>query len=214
MEIRILVADPYPAVVKGIETAIRQEANFVLAGTAGNHTQATRKIRRLRPDMAIIGFPPQSCKPNILNILRNEGIATRVLILASGFEGEDVYRAIIAGAKGYLSKCDSMQTIFEAVRQAHLGKVTLSCEAQTALQKYLRQRAESGTPIADEKQLLTEREFLILHYTAQGISITQISRLLHISVSTVKHHRQTLFSKLGAVNAPAAVYEATRRNIL
>lgn len=198
-----------------MELVIRREADFIPVGTADNGLQAMNKIRRLKPDIAVIELDLlKTGNFNLLDLPGFRGIATQILVMAACYEGEDVYRLITSGAKGCLVKREPVEVILRAIRRAFVGKTSLSAGAQTALQNYLRQRAGASPFPAREKQLLSDREIQILQYTAQGVSIVRISNLLHISVSTVKRHRQTLFAKLNVANAPAAVYEGMRRGLL
>lgn len=144
-----------------------------------------------------------------------EGLATRVLLLSEECRGPDVYQAMVAGAIGYLSTRDTVEDLCRAIRRSAVGRRTFSNVAVTALQGYLQQQAlvnDAQSPGA--RPLLTSRELQVLQCIAEGISIAQTGRRLHMSGATVRNHRHSVFAKLDVANAPAAVYIGMCRGLL
>ncbi|WP_308367403.1 MULTISPECIES: response regulator transcription factor [unclassified Microbulbifer] len=216
MKIRVLIADSYPAFVGGVESTVQSEPDLLLVGKTQEGVQTIREIRRLRPDVCLVELKlPKINGLNIITSISREGIASRIIIMAGSAKGSVVHRAVAAGAAGFLSKREPLGRIYKAIRSVYNGSQVLSESLQVELQKYLQQSQNSMVPdVPPLVNFLTGRELEVLRCIARGMSIVETARELHISVTTVKHHRHVIFAKLGVANAPAAVYTAMRGNLL
>ncbi|WP_308375626.1 response regulator transcription factor [Microbulbifer sp. RZ01] len=217
MKIRVLIADSHPAFLRGVESAVQQEPDLTLASKTEEGIQAIREIRRLRPDICLIELDlPKVNGLNIIASIAREGIASRTIILTGSAKNSTIQQAITAGAAGFLSKRDPLEKVCKAIRNAYNGLQILSENVQDELEKYQAKKSQdsvvTGIPLLSH--ILTDRELQVLRCIAHGISIAETARKLHMSATTVKHHRQVIFSKLGVANAPAAVYTAMRENLL
>lgn len=207
--IGVLVADKYPVVRRGIVAAVRRRWDLELGGEAEAGPQALVLIRTLRPRVALVEEDlPGIDGPHLASMLAAERSPTRVLIFARRATGSDVRQAIAAGAAGYVTKCESIAGVCEAIRRVASGERYLSPEAQAALLDHLRRGAPASTP------RLTTREIEILRLIASGETSAEAGQLLHLSKSTVKNHQRHLYDKLGVTTAAAAVYQAMRQGIL
>lgn len=216
--LRILVAHSRPLTRKGIEAVLSTEADFVVVCAVGDGNRTVREIRHHHPDISIVEFelPPVGGLQIVATVTR-DGLATKVLLLAEPGVGSDVYRAMTAGAFGYLTTNESIESILQAIRRAAAGQRTFSATALAALQEYLKQQALAGAANVKTvagRGLLTDRETQVLTCMADGISISETGRRLHASQSTIKNHRHAIFAKLGVSNAPAAVSAAMRCGLL
>src|SRR4051794_22101301 len=103
--IRTYLADDHPLFLQGLVRAVRGRATLELAGTAADGLQALDGLRTLSPDVALLDVRMGSFGgAEILAAAREEGIATRVVLLSAFVDDGLVYRALAAGASGYLSK--------------------------------------------------------------------------------------------------------------
>lgn len=214
----VLIAHSHPVIRQGIDTVVRAEPDLVVVRAVGDGLQAVAEIRRRKPDMAIVEFNlPYVDGLHMVAMASREGLATRVLLLSEECQGSDVYQAMTAGAIGYLSTRDSVEDICRAIRRGSVGRRTFSNVAVTALQDYLQQQAvvnDVKVRAAAGRPLLTGRELQVLQCIAEGISIAQTGRRLHMSGATIRNHRHSVFAKLGVANAPAAVYVGMCRGLL
>lgn len=217
MQTSVFIAHSCPLVRVGLTYVLKDDQSLVVVGEADDMAGATKGITRLHPDIGTVELSSGIDGVRVCDIVKAKGAETRILLLAMEARGEEVYRAIAAGAAGYLTRGESPEAIRLAIKHALGGEVSISHDAQTAFQEYLQEQeahvrakavGQSPTP------LLSAAEFQVLRHTAKGISIDETARLMYISTSTVKNHRQSLFAKLGVANAPAAVYTAIKRGIL
>jgi two-component system NarL family response regulator len=115
---------------------------------------------------------------------------------------EDIYRAIRAGAKGYLLKDITREALMDSIRRVHMGETCVS----------LHLIAELTDRVSGET--LSERELEVLRLMAKGRSNKEIASALFISEGTVKSHGKSIFAKLNVASRTEAVTEATRRGFL
>jgi two-component system nitrate/nitrite response regulator NarL len=207
--IRVYVADDHPLYREGVVGALRERPDFDLVGEASDGRRALEDIRRLRPDVALLDFKlPGLDGARVLNALRRDQVATRIMFLSAYVDSAIVYRAVAAGASAYLSKDAGRQAICDAVAAVARGESVLAPEIQAGIVQEIRLREH------DDRPALTPREREILLLTADGCNAPEIGRRLYLSPTTVKTHLQHLYEKLGVSDRAAAVAEAMRRGLL
>jgi two-component system, NarL family, nitrate/nitrite response regulator NarL len=207
--IRVYVADDHPLYREGVVGALRERPDFDLVGEASDGRRALEEIRRLKPDVALLDFKlPGLDGARVLNALRRDQVATRVMFLSAYVDSAIVYRAVAAGASAYLSKDAGRQAICDAVAAVARGESVLAPEIQAGIVQEIRLREH------DDRPALTPREREILLLTADGCNAPEIGRRLYLSPTTVKTHLQHLYEKLGVSDRAAAVAEAMRRGLL
>lgn len=206
--IRVLIADGHPLFRAGLAEAIKQTPRLELVGQVESGPQALEEISRLKPDVAILDVELHGLSGiEIIPLLASNGQACRVLFLSACLEGETIYRAIEAGARGYLSKDSAAGTIRDAVAAVADGRVVLAPEIQEAIAEQIRIRTTS------EPRPLTARELEILSLIADGLSVAEIAGRLYLSPFTVKTYIKRTYRKFGVSSRGAAVAEAMRRGL-
>lgn len=207
--VTVLAADPQPLYRDAMARAIRQRSRLELVGEAADGRTALEEIVRHRPDVAVldIGMPSLDGQ-RILEAVTRDRIATRIVFLSAEVSPDRAYRAVAGGAAGLLTKTTDADGLCEAIVAAARGDVVLAREVQTPLASELRSRR------TDDKPLLTPREQQILRRLADGRSIPQIARELHLAATTVKTHVGHLYEKLEVSERAAAVAQAMRRGLL
>jgi two-component system nitrate/nitrite response regulator NarL len=203
------VADDHPVFREGLLRIVAGRPSFELAGEAGDAPDALEAIESLQPDIALLDVRMPGPGPlEVLQRARRASARTRVVFL-TGYEDRDlVYSALAEGAAGFLSKAADRDEILDAIEAIGRGEVVLSPPLQTQLAQEIRHRTSTGRPA------LTEREQEVLHLIADGNTTPQIAQQLHLGVTTVKHHLQSLYEKLEVNDRAAAVASAMRRGML
>jgi len=205
----VYVADDHPVYREGVARAVKARPEFELVGEGADGREALAAIQEMLPNVAVLDVHmPGLQGPEILNAIKRDGLATRVVLLSAHLDSETVYRAVAAGAGAYLSKESSRERICDAVAAVARGEVVLSAEVQAGLATEIVMRER------EERPALTPREHEILVLTAGGYSAPAIGAQLHLSQSTVKTHLKSLYEKLGVSDRAAAVAEAMRRGLL
>jgi two-component system, NarL family, nitrate/nitrite response regulator NarL len=208
--IRVFVADDHPIYREGIVRAIAERPDLELVGQASNGREALGEIQRLEPDVALLDIMmPELTGLEVLGALERDEIATKVALLSAHVDSGFAYRAVSAGARGYLSKQAARQEICDALAAIAAGRTAFAAEVQTGLATELheRQAAERGPT-------LTPREREVLKLVAEGKSAPEIGQRIHLSPATVKSHLQAIYEKLGVSERAAAVAEGMRRGLL
>ncbi len=206
---RIVVADDHPLFREAIVRAIKERPDFVMIGEAADGRSALEVIRELRPDVAVLDIKmPELDGLKVLNAIRRDELATRVILLSAFVDGSTAFEAVAGGAAAFLSKDADRRRITDTIAAVSRGETVLGPEVQAGLADEIRVRGVKDRPA------LSAREREILAHIAEGRSAPEIAKLLFLSPATVKSHLGALYEKLGVSDRAAAVAEAMRRGLL
>jgi len=201
--IKLLIADDHQIVRMGLMTIFAREKDTSVIGEARNGIEAVQLTRKLKPDLVLMDLmmPKMNGADATAEILA-ERPETRVLILTSFGESNDVKRALDAGAAGALIKDTPHTKLLAAVRTCVRGQTVISHEIQQTLTE------RAAVPDFSSRQLE------ILRLVAEGLTTKAISNRLEIGPDGVNAHLRTIFSKLGAASRSEAVAIALKKQLL
>jgi DNA-binding NarL/FixJ family response regulator len=146
---------------------------------------------------------PDMDGPAVITRLRQKDPQAKVIVLTSYDSDEDIFRAVEAGARGYLLKGAFPDGILEeAIRTVHAGSRLIPRDVADRLADRL------GSPT------LTPREIAVLELVARGLSNREIGAVLSTSAGTVKTHLERVYAKLGVGDRTAAALTAVRRGLV
>lgn len=204
--IRVLIVDDHEIVREGLQILLAEEADFEVAGVAGDGTTALALVEQLNPDVILMDLvmPGLDGIETTQRILKSNPVA-RVLILTTFADDQRVRDAIRAGAIGYLLKDVLKADLLRALRDTAAGRASLHPEAQ---QHLMRQVVESEVPLPHNS--LTKREADILRLIADGRSNKEIAMALHLTEGTIKGYVSTIFDKLGVADRTQAALYAVK----
>jgi DNA-binding NarL/FixJ family response regulator len=211
--VTVFVADDHAVVREGLCYLLEAQQGIVVVGSASTGRQAVDQVRQLRPDVVVmdVSMPDLNGIDATAQILK-ELPQTRVVILSMQGTAEDVYRALQAGAHGYLLKESAGRVLVEAVRSVHAGGRYLSDGiTATLVADYLQPRA--AAPERDQLDRLSRREREVLQLVVEGKSSSEIGALLSLSTKTVDTYRSRLMRKLEIDDLPALVKFAIQHGI-
>ena len=134
----------------------------------------------------------------------------KIIILTQSNREEDVLKAIMLGASGYLLKSSTVKQLTERIRTVMEGGASLDAK----LAKFVLKTLKTKLPQSEVESLLTKREMEVLSMLAAGRVKKEIAEGLHISLTTVVSHVGHIYEKLNAPNAPAAIAKAFQLGIL
>lgn len=208
--IRVMIVDDHNMVRSSLAMFLDSYSDIALIGQATNGQQAVQMCREHAPDVVLMDLimPVMDGVDAIREILREQP-EIRILALTSFKVDDLVYRAMEAGAAGYLLKDDTTEELVEAIRDAYAGKTVISPDAMQALLN-THQRASSQ----DALTRLTDREIVVLRLLSQGLTNRQIADDLSLSPATVKFHVSSILSKLNASSRTEAVAIALQRKLI
>jgi DNA-binding NarL/FixJ family response regulator len=204
--IRLLIVDDHPVVRDGLRGMLTGDGEFEVVGEAADGAEAVTLAEALRPDVVLMDLRmPGTDGVRAIGMLRDRGVAARVLVLTTYDTDSDVLPAIEAGATGYLLKDTPREELFRAVRAAARGEAVLSPSVATRLLGQVRSPA---------REPLSQRELEVLGLIARGSTNREAAAHLFISEATVKTHLLHIYGKLGVKDRAAAVAVAFDRGLL
>lgn len=201
--IRILVVDDHHIVRQGLVALLGTVSDIEVVAEAGDGGEAVEMHRKFQPDVTIMDLRlPRMSGVDAIVAIRADSPKARFIVLTTFDGDEDIYRALQAGAKGYLLKGMKADELTDAIRTVHGGKTRIP----SVVAERLAERV-SGTE-------LTTREHEVLRLIVQGLSNKEIGNQLHISEATVKTHINNLLSKLGVSDRTQAATTALQRGLV
>jgi two-component system NarL family response regulator len=203
-KIRVLIVDDHRVVRVGLRAIIDAEPDMEVVGEAADGPSALVAYAEHKPDITLLDLRMPGMKgPELLVELRKRDPEATVIVLTSYDADEDVYRAVQAGARGYLLKGTLPDGVLEAaIRKVHAGQRLLAPEAAARLADRLTSPA------------LTPREVAVLELVAQGKSNKEIGTVLSLAEGTVKTHLKRIYEKLGVGDRTEAALVAVQRGIV
>ncbi|MCB0894219.1 MAG: response regulator transcription factor [Nocardioides sp.] len=194
MSIRVLVVDDQAMVRAGFRLLLADEPDIEVVAEASNGLEAVAEAARCHPDIVLmdIRMPELDGLEATRRILAADP-DSRVLILTTFDLDEYVYRALRAGASGFVLKDEPPEQLIAAVRTVAGGDALLSPSiTRRVIQQFT--RVHQAPPPA--VQTLTDREMDVFRLITRGLSNAEIGRELFISETTVKTHVTRLLQKL------------------
>ena len=212
--IRVLIAEDHSIVRDGLRMLLQSEPDFVVVAEAANGREAITRAKESLPDVAILDISmPDLNGLDATRLLKIESPQTQVLILTMHESDEYFFRALQAGAAGYVLKKAATQDLLAAVRAGARGAAILyTTGAKKMICDYLNSVQTDATPSDYARLSDREREVLIL--IAEGVSNQQIAERLVISVSTVQTHRAHILEKLGLQTTADIVKYAVQHGLI
>ena len=201
--ISILVVDDHFMVRMGLAASLNVEPDMQVVGEAGSGTTAIEAYRRLRPRLVIMDLrlPDMSGADSTAAIVQ-EFPQARVLMLSTHSGEEEIYRALQAGAHGYVLKNVMRDELLRAIREVHSGRRYLEPSVAAVLAERISHRS------------LTTRELEVLQMVAKGLGNKEIAANLNIAEATVKLHVSHVLEKLNVKDRTEAATAALRRGVI
>ncbi len=191
-KMRILVADDHTTVLAGLASIIGMQPDMLVVAEAANGRQAVDLWRKHRPDVTLLDLRmPMLDGVGVIDEIRKEDTSARIIILTTYDTDNEIYRAIKAGAKGYLLKDARREELLDCIRKVNRG--------DTSIPQALVEKLAAGM----SSETLTG-----------GKSNKEIGANLFISETTVKGHLRNIFTKLNVLSRTEAITVASRRGLV
>lgn len=200
--IRVLLVDDHAIVRQGLAAMIENEPDMTVVGQAGNGQEASAAYRQLQPDITLMDLRmPHMSGVDATIAICAEYAHARIIVLTTYDGDEDIYRALRAGAKGYLLKDAEPEALLNAIHIVHSGQQYIPFEVASKLVQRM------------NNPELSDREREVIHLMVDGLSNHDIGVALNITESTVKFHINRILSKLGVSDRTQAVVTALKRGL-
>lgn len=201
--IRILIVDDHPVVRAGLASMLGTHSGMEVIGSASTGVEALALLEKLIPDVILIDLrmPGMSGSETIRAIkLRQD--PPRIIVLTNSETDEDIYRAVGAGADGYLLKTASQDGLLDAIFQVCANKQYFPAHIAAQLTDRM------------NRTDLTPREHQILQLVARGLTNKEIGRVFGISGNTARNHVNNIIEKLQVSDRTEAATIAMRQGLV
>lgn len=213
MSITVLLADDHAVVRDGLRVMLEAEADIEVIGDAAHGREAVQRAVQLGPDVVVMDIAmPELNGIEAAREIGNLCPSSEVVILSMHSTSEHIFRALQAGARGYLLKESAGAEVVKAVRAVHAGRRYLSERiSDKVVDDYVRGRqvTEPSLPLAR----LSPRESEVLQLVVEGKSSAEIAEILCLSPKTVETYRSRLMSKLAIHDLPSLVKFAIQHGL-
>jgi DNA-binding NarL/FixJ family response regulator len=192
MSIRLIIADEENLLLDGLEAIIEGEEDLDVVGRAVAEERVLDALRQMRPDVLVLGRRLLTGDGfSLLQHMREEQIATPVVLIASSLTDAEMVQGLRLGVAGVLLKTMPARLLLQCIRKVHGGGEWMEREsAGRALQRMLLQGVDA------QSTALSLREIDVVRAVARGLRNRQVAEKLFISESTVKVHLSRIFDKL------------------
>jgi two-component system, NarL family, response regulator len=201
--IRLLIVDDHPVVRAGLSSMLGKQPGLKLVGAAAGAEEALALLERSPADVVLLDLRmPNMSGIEVLQILRRLVPPPQVIILSSFEFEEEIYRAVQAGARGYLLKETSRDEIVAAIVAVHAGR------------QYFPPAIASRLSDRNHRSSLSPRELEILEMLSRGFTNKEIGRAFGISRFTVRNHINSINQKLEVCDRTEAASVAMKQGII
>lgn len=233
--VRVLLVDDHAVMRAGFRMILETDPGIVVVGEAADGAAAVAAASDLRPDVICmdVQMPGMDGLEATRRIVADRAVGSAVVIVTTFDRDEYLFRALAAGASGFLLKNAGPEELITAVRVAAAGDALLAPEVTRRVIERFATMAHDGSapagrarPVAPDgtdarvsatdaaaASGLTEREAQVLGLVAQAMSNAEIAQRLFIGEATVKTHVSNVLQKLGARDRVAAVVYAHRHGL-
>ena len=204
-KITVLLADDHPLVRQSIRAVLEKQPDIKVVAEAGDGVVAVKLATELKPDVVVmdIGMPKLDgleATRQIKEVLPE----IAVLVLTVHSDEQYILGILQAGAAGYLTKSVYGEEVVQAIRGIVGGEMVLSPSIGQKLIKHAAHYPTKAVPLEAGEKLST-RELEILEFAARGMSNKEIANSLGLSLRTVKGHLAEIFTKLRVGSRTEAV---------
>lgn len=198
----VLLADDHRLLLEGLSNLLEAH-NIQVAGMAVDGLEAIQMARSLRPDVILMDIRMPHCSGlEATRRIKAEMPETKIVILTTSTEDQDLFEAVKSGACGYLLKSMDADELVECLAQVQEGVPPFSPGLALKLMGEFARLAGSVTSTANQaepgevEELLTTRQRQVLELVAQGLSYKEIGARLHLSPRTIKYHMAEIMNLL------------------
>jgi DNA-binding NarL/FixJ family response regulator len=214
--VRVLIADDQELFREGLHTLLSVQLDLQVVGEARNGEEALRLAAVLKPDVILMDLRmPLLGGVAATRRLKSIQPESKVIVLTTFDDDEDVFEGLRAGAVGYLLKDVPSEKLVEAIRAVARGESFLQPSiAGKVIAEFSRLSPHLSSTAQPLIEPLSERELDILRLLSQGASNKEIADRLVITVGTVKNHVTNILAKLGVRDRTQAALKAKELGLI
>ena len=191
--IKVGIVEDNKTVREGFETLLNRTPGFQCVCTSGTVAEALKKIPKAQPDVVLMDIQlPDSNGVECTSRIKEMMPAVHIVIVTVYEDSEMIFRALRAGACGYLLKRAQPEKVIAAIQEAHEGGVPMTPEIARKVIGQFRQQATT----TEQVESLSDREREVLEMVMHGLGNKAIADRMGVTVAAVKWHLQHIYEKL------------------
>ncbi len=200
MATKVALVEDNAGICEELEQIISEQPSLTCVGVCRNVRTALQKIPSMTPDVIIMDIQlPDGSGIEATARLKRQLPDTQILMFTVYEDTEQIYKALEAGASGYLLKRTAAQGLVRAIQEVREGGVPMTGEvARKVIQSFRR-------PTTDAGEKLTRREEEIMQLLVVGCISKEIADKLSIGLETVNSHLKHIYEKLHVRSRTEAV---------
>lgn len=217
MQTKLAIVDDNPFLARAIQEKLSDHADLNIKYIVRNGSELLAQLEQnhnLQLVLLDIEMPVLDGIETVY-ILKRKYPHIKVIMLTVFDNDENIFKAIKAGADGYLLKEIEAERLYKSIQETLAGGAAMSPSIALKTLKLLRfPEKQQGLDLVEEQIILSTREKEVLEQTAEGLSYTVIAKNLFLSPSTVRKHIENIYKKLQVHNKLEAVQKARRQNLI
>jgi len=210
--ITVVLSDDHPLMLKALDTLLREERDFKVLAQCADAEKALYAVRTYRPDILVqdVRMPGKDGLA-VVRQIKEEKLSTRVVLLATALDDEEVLEATRLGVGGIVLKEMAPRLLVQCLRKVHAGEPWLERRAAARAFEMLLRREAGAQEIA---KMFTQREIEVLRLAARGLRNKAISEQISVSEGTVKTHLHHIYEKLQVQSRAELIVYCKNKGIL
>lgn len=214
--VNVMLVDDQTLVREGIKSLLQLAGHIDIVGEASDGQEALEEIPRCQPDVVLMDIRmPRMDGIEAMKTMQTQGITTPVIILTTFDDHELVLNGIRAGARGFLLKDVSLESLVEAIETVKNGETLIQpAVTERVMKGFTELQGDSKVETEPVQEPLTQREIEILRLMAGGYSNKEISRAIFKSEGTIKNHVSNILAKLNVRDRTRAVLKALELGLI
>jgi DNA-binding NarL/FixJ family response regulator len=210
MTISVFLVDDHRVLRDGLRILLESQNDIEVVGEAENGNIAIEGVLDKEPNVVVMDITmPELNGIEAAQVIHETLPEIEIVILSIHSDLEHIFRALNAGAQGYLLKESAGSEVISAVRAVYLGRRYLSPSIRDTVMEAYMQNRKMQSPL----ELLSLREREVLQLTVEGHSSAAIAEKLELSPKTVETYRSRLMGKIGMRDLPELVRFAIKHGI-
>lgn len=212
---KIILADDHAILRTGLKLLLSSEESVEVVGEASNGNEVLTIAEQIPADVLILDLSmPGIHGLDVIKQLKERGNPINILVLTMHSEEQYIKTAMEAGASGYLEKSAFDTELLTAVKTVAAGKIYLNSDHALLMVNSLLNNSAEDQNEKDPYLLLSKREIEVLKLFVRGYSLSEIGKMLSLSLKTIDTYKTRIFVKLELTKKSELVQYALEHGIL
>ena len=214
MNVKVAIFEDNKLVRDALQTILNSTPGFACVGAFENGRHWQQELQRCHADVLLMDIEMSGIDGiELTQLITTEFAGTKILIQTVFDDNDKIFKALCAGAQGYILKTDPPARYLEAITEIYNGGSFMNAAvARKTLSFFTNKNVMIVSPESNDYRL-TEREKEILQLLVEGQALKFISGKLFISHETVRTHVKHIYKKLHVANRTEAVMKAIQQSI-